>query len=209
MTMMPLELIEQLPPEIDPGAVVDHVYVGHAPGGGFGETHLVSHGGQLHVFGRSSMLSKFERLPLAAGASPRLERGSFNSTLHVVTPHGNARIVLSMFEVDAAAALVRAIHPEAVPPDPDASEAPSAASPTPPKPSKRRRKEARQAEPPSVPPAKPPAKPPPALPAMPPPKPSPAPPMRTGSGGDTQADVARYERTLERHPHDVVVSLSL
>jgi tetratricopeptide (TPR) repeat protein len=204
MTMMPLELIEQLPSEIDPEAVVDHVYVGHAPGGGYGETHLLSHGGRLHVFGRSSMLDKLEQLTLTAGALPRLKRGSFNSTLHVPTPGGEERIVLSMFEVDPAAALVGALHPEAVGPDPDAPDAPDAPEappapppappPSPPKQSKR--KKARQAEPPPTPPAMPPA------------KPLPAPPERTGFG-DPQAEVARYEKLLAEHPDDVVASLSL
>ena len=62
MTMMPYELMQQLPAGIDPEAVQGHVFVGHAPGGGFGETHLVGHADRLHVFSRRSMLGSFEEL---------------------------------------------------------------------------------------------------------------------------------------------------
>jgi len=215
MTIMPQELIEQLPRDIDPEAVVDHVYVGHAPGGGFGETHLVSHGGHLYIFGRGSMLGKLEPLPLAANASPRLERGSFSSTLHVSTPDGESRIVLSMFEVDRAANLVGALHPGAIPPKPEVfgsgdvheiDRAEPATWPPPAQPSRQEREEARQAEPPPPPPASQP-KPPPVPPSR-KPKPPPAPPARSGAG-DHQAEIARYEKMLKKRPHDVVVSLSL
>ncbi len=202
MTMMPLELIEQLPPEIDPQAVVDHVYVGHAPGGGYGETHLVSHGGQLHVFSRASMLGKFSELTLSPSASPRLERGSFNSTLHVVTPQGDERIVLSMFEVDSAASLVGAIHPDAVEPDPDAPAA-RYSTPTPPKASPTKRPKPRKAKAQAQPPPPPPP-PPPARKSQPPP----LPPKRT-SAGQTKGDVAHYEKLLADRADDVVASLSL
>jgi hypothetical protein len=205
MSMMPLELIEQLPPEIDPQAVVDHVFVGHAPGGAYGETHLVSHGGQLHVFCRGSMLSKFEELPLNTHAPPRLERGSFNSTLHVVTPDGDARIVLSMFEVDSAAALVGAIHPDAVGPDPDAPDVfgASNAPPSPPAPPPHR--EHKKARTPAQPPPPPQPQPQPQ-----PRKPKPPPtPQKSKSAGGATGDVARYEKQLARRPDDVVASLSL
>lgn len=195
MTMMPLELIEQLPPEIDPAAVVDHVSVGHAPGGGYGETHLLSHGGRLLIFSRSSMLGTFEPLP-TTGGTPRLERGSFDSNLYVPTSSGEARIVLSMFEVDQATALVGALHPEAIPRDPDGS----MASPQPRSQPKARSK--RRPQPPPTPPApKATAKPPPPPPASkskPPPRPS-----------DPKAEISKHEAMLDAHPEDVVASLSL
>jgi len=213
MTIMPYELIQQLPHEIDPAAVVAHVYVGHAPGGGFGETHLLSHGGRLHVFGRGSMLGKFEPVNLVAGASPRLERGSFNSTLHVPTADGETRIVLSMFEVDQATSLVGEIHPEAIPPEPadpyashapDLREAPSAPRMQhPPKPPPPKSKPARQAQARPQPPSAPPVR---------QPQPSPAPPQHKSGQGhapDPKAEIARYEKLLEQRPDDVVASLSL
>lgn len=205
MTIMPYDLVEQLPQDIDPEAVVAHMYVGHAPGGGFGETHLLSHGGRLHVFGRSSMLSKLEPLHLSAGATPRLERGSFSSTLHVATADGEAQIVLSMFEVDQAAALVGAIHPDAIPPE---AEDPYAAktthvfeteSPPPRKQHPKRKTKAHQAQPPPPPPARKP---------QPPPTP-PARPSREEPAPGSPGDIARYEKQLEQHPGDVVASLSL
>ncbi len=196
MTIMPHELVEQLPPDIDPEAVVDHVAVGHAPGGGYGETHLLSHGGRLLIFARGSMLGAFEQVALASG-SPRLERGSFDSTLYVPTPHGEERIVLSMFEVDQASDLVGALHPGAIPRDPDAA-APS----PPPTPRAKKRKRTKQEQPPPKREPKASAQPPP-----PPPKARPKPPPTPSV--DPRAEAKRFEAILEKRPDDVVASLSL
>ncbi len=221
MTFMPLDLVEQLPQEIAPEEVTHHVPVGHAPGGLFGETHLLAHRGRLLAFWRGSMLTPYRQIPVSEGLAPRLERGSFSSTLWLSTAAGQESVELSMFEVDAAAELLRALFPQAFPTEHDDGESASKA-PEPPEPP------AAEPEPSELPAAEPePAMPPPVPePAMPPPVPTrPAPPPVPNSTEgqppdsaesssaserrDREAEAALLERRLQEDPHDIVTSLSL